>query len=96
MAVSDFIEVRIHGQRFRLRAGEEKEYVQKLADYVDNAMQLASSQSKAVSIERIAIIAALNIADTLFQRERQMEVETVAVRERVGKLLAVSRHLLED
>ena len=95
MAGSDFIEVRIHGQLFRLCAGTEKEYVQELASYVDLAMQTAVKQSKSVSSERIAVMAALNIADTLFQQKRQSEMEAGAVRERINRLVASSEQLFE-
>ena len=96
MAVSDFIEVRIYGQRFKLRAGDEASYVRELADYVDRAMLSASNQSKAVSVDRIAIMAALNIADTLFQHRRRAEIEAEAVDERINRLIAYSDQLLED
>lgn len=96
MRVSDFIEVRIYGQLFRLRAGSEKAYVQELADYVDSAMRLASKQSRAVSIERVAIMAALNIADAFFQQRRQSEAQAGVVGERINQLVLNTDRLLED
>ena len=94
--MSDFIEVRIYGQLFKLRAGTEKEYVRELAHYVDDAMKMASKQSRAVSSERVAIMAALNIADTLFQHKRQSADKTEAVDERINKLVAQSDRLFVE
>lgn len=94
--MSEFIEVRIYGQLFRLRAGSEREYVRELANYVDGAMRTASKQSKAVSSERVAIMAALNIADTLFQQKQQAAAEAGAVDERINRLVAISDRLLEE
>ncbi len=94
--MSDFIEVRIHGQLFKLRAGTEKEYVQELAGYVDHAMESAFKNSKSASTERVAIMAALNIADTLFQQRRQIEMETKSVDERINRLVTQGGRLLED
>lgn len=93
-AMSDFIEVRIHGQLFKLRAGEEKARVQELAAYVDSVMQTLARQSATISTERLAIMAAINIADSLFQQQGQMEKMVKAADERMTRLITLSDHLL--
>ncbi|MBF0401566.1 MAG: cell division protein ZapA [Magnetococcales bacterium] len=94
--MSDFIEVRIHGQLFRLRAGTEEAYVRSLAAYVDDVMKTISRQSNTVSTERLAIMAALNVTDTLFQQQRRAEGDTKAVHERITRLVTLSDRLLGD
>ena len=92
--MSDFIEVRIHGQLFKLRAGEEKEYVRELAAYVDNVMQTLAKQSNTISTERLAIMAALNVTDTLFQQTRRAEGVVKTADERITRLITLSDQLL--
>ncbi|MEO5355059.1 MAG: cell division protein ZapA [Magnetococcus sp. XQGC-1] len=92
--MSDFIEVRIHGQLFKLRAGEEKEYVRELAAYVDNVMQTLARQSNTISTERLAIMAALNVTDTLFQQTRRAEGAVKTADERITRLITLSDQLL--
>ena len=94
--MSEFIEVRIHGQLFKLRAGEEEGYVQELAAYVNDVMQVISRQSNTVAIERIAIMAALNVTDTLFQQQRRASSDAKAVDERINRLITLSDHLLGE
>lgn len=94
--MSDFIEVRIHGQLFRLRAGTEEAYVRSLAAHVDDVMKTIARQSNTVSTERIAIMAALNVTDTLFQQNRRAESSAKAVDERITRLITLSDRLLGD
>lgn len=94
--MSDFVEVRIHGQLFKLRAGEGKEHVRSLAKYVDGAIRTVVQQSRTVTTERAAIMAALNIADALFQLRRQSELESQAVNERISRVVSASDRLLKD
>ncbi|WP_130472588.1 cell division protein ZapA [Candidatus Magnetaquicoccus inordinatus] len=93
--MSDLIEVRIHGQLFRLRAGTEKDHVRELAAYVDDVMDKISRQSGSPSVERTAILAALNVTDTLFQLQRRVDSSNHAVDERITRLVALSDRLLE-
>lgn len=92
--MSEFIEVRIHGQLFRLRAGEDKAHVQELAAYVDTVMQTLARQSTTVSTERLAIMAAINVADTLFQQQRRTAEAGKAADERMTRLITLSDRLL--
>ena len=93
--MSEFIEVRIHGQLFKLRAGEDEAYVRSLAAHVDEAKQTIAKQSKTVSTERIAIMAALNVTDTLFQQKRRASLDAKSTDERITRLVTLSDRLLE-
>ena len=59
--------VEIFGQTYTLRAGAEPGYVEELARYVDTQMREVSRSGPAVDSVRIAVLAALNIADECFQ-----------------------------
>ena len=61
------IPVEIDGQRYPIRTGLEPEYVARLAAYVDEKMQLALRESPAGDTLKLAVLAALNIADEYFR-----------------------------
>ena len=61
------VHVEIFGQSYAIRAGAEPGYVEQLAAYVDSEMREISRSGGAVDSVRIAVLAALNIADACFQ-----------------------------
>ncbi len=60
----------IFGKDYEVRGEQDEEYIRNLANYVDSAMQNIAMKTKTISLERIAILAALNIADEML-KERQ-------------------------
>jgi cell division protein ZapA len=62
--VSSSIRVEIYDQTYHLR-GSDPEYIHKLAEYVDAKMRQVASQTATVDSLRLAVLAALNIADEL-------------------------------
>jgi cell division protein ZapA (FtsZ GTPase activity inhibitor) len=81
--------VDIFGRRFELRASGSDERLQELARYVDGRMRELAEVSPHVDTARLAVLAALNIADELF-RERETEPGTRndKMRQRVEGLIA--------
>lgn len=61
------IPVEIHGQRYPIRSTLDPEYVAQLASYVDEKMRAASDATPTGDSQRLAVLAALNIADELFR-----------------------------
>jgi cell division protein ZapA len=61
------IPVEIHGQRYPIRSALEQEYVARLASYVDEKMRAAADSTPTGDSLRLAVLAALNIADELFR-----------------------------
>jgi cell division protein ZapA len=66
---SRVIHVEIHGQRYPIRSSLDGRYVAELAAYVDEKMRLAAQECPAGDTLKVAVLAALNIADE-FQRSR--------------------------
>ena len=62
--VSSSIRVEIYDQTYHLR-GSDPDYVQNLAKYVDGKMRQVAAQTATVDSLRLAVLAALNIADEL-------------------------------
>jgi cell division protein ZapA len=63
----NLVHVEIFGQTYAVRAGADPGYVESVASYVDQQMREVSRASGAVDSVRIAVLAALNIADELFR-----------------------------
>lgn len=61
------VHVEIFGQSYAIRAGAEPGYVEQLAAYVDGKMKEIGRSGAAVDSLRVAVLAALNVADELFQ-----------------------------
>jgi cell division protein ZapA len=69
----ELVHVEIFGQDYAVRGGENPEYVESLAAFVDTQMKEVSRTSGAVDSLRIAVLAALNIADERFRLREEIE-----------------------
>jgi cell division protein ZapA len=61
------VQVEIFGQTYAVKAGDDPAYVTRLAAYVDEQMKDISRASGAVDSVRVAVLAALNLADECFR-----------------------------
>jgi cell division protein ZapA len=86
MSEGRVIPVEIHGQRYPIRSGLEPEYVAQLAAYVDEKMRTAGDSTPTGDSLRLAVIAALNIADELFRCRDIIRARDGALAERAGEL----------
>jgi cell division protein ZapA len=66
------ISVDIYDQTYNLR-GQDTEYIRRLADIVDSKMRTVASHGKTVDSLRVAVLAALNIADELATLEKKYD-----------------------
>src|ERR1700723_872809 len=66
------VRVEIFDQAYNLR-GSDAEYILKLAEYVDSKMRAVAQATNTIDTVRLAVLAALNIADEyhLLQRKNQ-------------------------
>lgn len=67
---AQFVTVDIYDQTYRLR-GQDPAYIQHLAEVVDTKMRTVAAQGKSVDSLRVAVLAALNIADELASLEQR-------------------------
>jgi cell division protein ZapA (FtsZ GTPase activity inhibitor) len=83
--------VQIFGNEYHIRADADPEYIKSIAAYVDAKMaEIAQSQSL-VSSTKVAILAAIHIADEVFQERRkreQTEQDVTAKVEELSEVLA--------
>lgn len=61
------IQVEIYNQTYSIRSDGDNEYIQTLAKYVDGKMRAISSGTLTVDSLKVAILAALHIADEYHQ-----------------------------
>jgi cell division protein ZapA len=88
------IPVEIHGQRYPIRSSLEPEYVARLAAYVDEKMRAAADATPAGDSVRLAVLAALNIADELFRCQDATSARDGRLAERAGELERLLDRLL--
>lgn len=82
------VEVDIFGQRLVLQGDGDEAYVQQLARYVDEHMRTLAEGMKTATPSRLAILAAINIADQLFQQEKRRQAGEIEVERRATSMLA--------
>ena len=63
-------QVEIFGQTYNVRAEGDSAYIHDLARFVDSRMKEVAERTATVYTTKIAILAALNISDDLYQREK--------------------------
>ena len=90
------VRVEIFDQGYNLR-GTDADYILKLAEYVDSKMRAVAEQTHTVDSSRLAVLAALNIADEYHLLKRKMESGGSESSNRTRQLLnALDEVLLES
>ncbi len=92
---SNNVRVEIFDQVYNLR-GSDADYILKLAEYVDAKMRAVSEQTATVDSVRLAVLAALNIADEYHLLKRGVETPSPDVRRRAIKLASALDEVLQD
>ena len=67
------IRVEIYNQTYNIRSDGDNEYIMRLAEYVDGKMREISSGTLTVDSLKVAILAALHIADEYHQLKNHQE-----------------------
>jgi cell division protein ZapA len=73
LEASPTIKVEIYDQAYTVRSDGDPEYLKQLASYVDQRMREISSGTLTVDSRKVAILAALYIADELHQLRKSHE-----------------------
>ena len=89
------VEVEIYGVVYPVRGDHDREHLRRLAAVVDRKMREIGSQVPTVDSGKIAILAALNLADELLQHTEQQEGERVQIMEKVTELTGVLTQALD-
>ena len=89
------VRVEIYDQAYNLR-GTDAEYINKLAEYVDTKMRTVAQQTQTVDSLRLAVLAALNIADEFHVLKRKYEAIAGDYREKADHLSGALDEVLND
>jgi cell division protein ZapA len=79
------IRVVIYDQEYFMRGDLNQEYIQKLATYLDTKMRSIAERTRTVDTLRVAMLAALNVADEYHQIKARYEEVTQHLDQKVEK-----------
>jgi cell division protein ZapA len=91
----DSVRVEIYDQTYNLR-GSDPQYIKKLADFVDGKMRTVAQQTATVDSLRLAVLAALNIADEYHILKRKYDDIAGDFDQRARELSGALDEALED
>ena len=77
------IRVVIYDQEYFMRGDLNQEYIQKLALYLDTKMRSIAERTRTVDTVRVAMLAALNVADEYHQMKAKYEKSSQELDEKV-------------
>jgi cell division protein ZapA len=80
------VPVVIQGQRYPVRSTLDPSYIAELAAYVDEKMRLASESNNTGDSLKVAVLAALNLADEIFRHRVEKDGRAVALAARAGEI----------
>lgn len=89
------VRVEIYDQAYNLR-GTDPEYIHKLAEFVDSKIRAVASQTHTVDSLRLAVLAALNIADEYHVLKRKYEAIAGDFTQRTNSLSDALDEVLSD
>lgn len=90
------VKVQIFGQVYSIRGELEEKYVQKLAKYVDEKMQAIAEATGIVDTQKLAVLAALAIADELHSLKTEVTDEEEMLREQAERCLTLVERALKQ
>ncbi len=89
------IRVEIYDQVYNLR-GVDAEYIIRLAEFVDGKMRNVAEQTSTVDSLRLAVLAALNIADEYHILKKKYDLLAAEYRQRAGLLAGALDEVLDE
>lgn len=89
------VRVEIFDQAYNLR-GSDPEYILKLAEYVDAKMRAVAEQTNTIDTVRLAVLAALNIADEYHLLKRSSGGASSGYQQRAHRLESALDEVLAE
>jgi cell division protein ZapA len=85
---SNQVQISIFGQEYSVKAPADPDYIKKIGEYLDGKMrEVQSGFSTTQSSTRIAILAAMNITDELFNARQSGESEDSEIEQKISSLI---------
>ncbi len=86
----------IYDQEYRMRGQLDPEYIHKLAKFLDGKMRSIAGRSHTVDSLRVAVLAAMNIADEYHQMKARLDSYEKQVDERLHHCQEAVDHILKQ
>jgi cell division protein ZapA len=90
------VKVQIFGQTYTIRGELDERYVQKLAAYVDEKMSAIADATTMVDTQKVAVLAALAIADELHAMRKDRGEQEELLREQAERCLTLVERALKQ
>ena len=92
---ANYVTVEIYNQTYRL-SGDDAEHIRRLAEMVDARMRAVAAQGRTADSLRVAVLAALNLADELSRAERAGGGDARQAHTRAANLRGMLDEVLEE
>jgi cell division protein ZapA len=96
ISMSGPVKVQIFGQSYTIHGDLDPAYVQKLATFVDEKMRAISDATATVDTHKIAVLAALSVADELHSKQRDLGENNELIREQAERCLMLVERALKQ
>jgi len=80
------VEVYILGQKYTIKGDAPEEYIQQLANYVQEKIKEVYNNSPSITPVKASILAAITIADELHKLRNEEDNLTKSIEEKAGEL----------
>jgi cell division protein ZapA len=94
--MNDSVKVQIFGQTYTIRGELDERYVQKLAAYVDGKMGAIADATSTIDTHKVAVLAALAIADELHSIRKDRGDQDELLREQAERCLTLVERALKQ
>ncbi len=94
--MSKGVRVEIYDQTYHIGGELEEAYVQQLAAYVDEKMRAVAQATKIVDSLKVAVLAALALADELQSARQTQQEMTGTLREKAERCLTLVERALKQ
>ncbi len=97
MSEYSVLKVKIYGTEYPIKGDSELEYIKQVAEYVDQKMREVNKIAPEISTLKVAILAALNIADELFkERINSEKLETTDFEDKIRRWINLLENVCEQ
>jgi cell division protein ZapA len=88
--------VELFGQTYSIQGDLDATYVQKLAKYVDEKMHVIADATRTIDTQKVAVLAALAIADELHSSQREIGDREEMLKEQAERCLTLVERALKQ
>jgi cell division protein ZapA len=91
------IEIEVYGQKYiiKVKGEEDEKYISHLTSYLDQKMREVAIKSKSADTVKIAVLAAMNIADEYLVCQKRLDQLNEVLRHMENEIESIENHLLK-